>query len=313
MEVLRGGGNILNGNLKFLENVVPAVVSIRSHIPQGHPSARLLGTDRMGSGALLDTDGHILTVGYVVMGARTIQVTLADQRRMPATVVCQDFESGIAVIQTPRGDFPTVALGDSAALKEGDTTIIVAATDQTEDDPQRTASSGFISALRPFDAYWEYMLDRAILTTAINPGFGGGPMLDVSGRVIGVVSLNLSSVKETSLAIPIDLFQKIKESVFSVGRIVGRKARPWVGIYGEPVEVGVAVIGLIPNGPASRAGIKVKDIILEVDGLEVSSRRELYEQMWKKAAGEEVIFTLQRGETITDIRVASMDRAEFYR
>jgi len=302
----------LNGNLKFLENVVPAVVSIRSHIPQGHPSARLLGTDRMGSGALLDTDGHILTVGYVVMGARTIQVTLADQRRMPATVVCQDFESGIAVIQTPRGDFPTVALGDSAALKEGDTTIIVAATDQTEDDPQRTASSGFISALRPFDAYWEYMLDQAILTTAMNPGFGGGPLLDGFGQMIGVVSLSLNSAKEMSLAIPIDIFHRIQGSIFSTGRIAGRAPRPWIGIYTEPVEMGLAIIGLIPNGPASRAGMDVKDIIIELDGVEVASRRELYTQMWKKRAGDGLVFTVQRGEELTEIHVLSVDRAEFY-
>jgi S1-C subfamily serine protease len=267
----------------------------------------------MGSGAMLDTDGHILTVGYVVMGARTIQVTLSDERQFPARLLCQDFESGLAVLQTSRGNFSTVSLGEAATLKEGDRTIIVAATDQAETQPQRMASSGFISALRPFDAYWEYMLDRAILTTAVNPGFGGGPMLDAFGRVVGVVSLNLNSIKETSLAIPIDLFHEVRESIYTYGQILGRRPRPWIGIYGEPVESGVAVIGLIPNGPASRAGLKVKDIILELDGIEVSSRREMYERMWKRPAGEEFRLNIQRGENIQDVRVTSMDRAEFYR
>jgi S1-C subfamily serine protease len=299
----------VNDYLKFLEYVVPATVSIRSVTPQRHPSARILGTERTGSGAIIDADGHILTVGYIVMGARTIEITLPDQQQYPATLVFQDFESGIAILHTPVRDLPTVPLGRSTSLQEGDKVIIIAATDQT----QRMASPGFISALRPFDAYWEYMLDRAILTTAMNPGFGGGPVLDGLGQMIGVLSLNLNSPKEMSLAIPIDLFHAIKASVFTFGQVAGRQPRPWVGIYTEAVEGGVAVIGLIPNGPASRVGIEVKDIILEVDHVEVAGRRELYEAMWKRRAGDELVLTIQRGEDIQEVRVNSVDRAEFYR
>ncbi|HSF29216.1 MAG TPA: S1C family serine protease [Candidatus Tectomicrobia bacterium] len=299
----------MNDYLKFLEYVVPATVSIRSVTPQRHPSARLLGTERTGTGAIIDAEGHILTVGYIVMGARTIEITLPDQQQYPATLLFQDFESGIAVLQTPARDLPTIPLGRSTSLQEGDKVIIVAATDQT----QRMASPGFISALRPFDAYWEYMLERAILTTAMNPGFGGGPVLDALGQMIGVLSLNLNSPKEMSLAIPIDLFHAIKDSVFMFGRLVGRRPRPWVGIFTEAVEGGVAVIGLIPNGPASRAGIEVKDVILEIDHVEVAGRRELYEAMWKRRAGDELSLTIQRGEDIQEVRVTSVDRAEFYR
>jgi S1-C subfamily serine protease len=299
----------VNDYLKFLEYVVPAVVSIRSMTPQRHPSARILGTERTGSGAVIDTEGHILTVGYVVMGARTIEITLPDQQQYPATLLFQDFESGIAILQTPARDLPTVPLGRSTSLKDGDKVIIVASTDQT----QRMASPGFISALRPFDAYWEYMLDRAILTTAMNPGFGGGPLLDAFGQMVGVLSLNLNSLKEMSLAIPIDLFHGIKDSVFTFGQVAGRRPRPWLGVYTEPVEGGVAVIGLIPNGPASRAGIEVKDVILEVDNVEVAGRRDLYEAIWKRRAGDELSLTIQRGEDIQEVRVTSIDRAEFYR
>lgn len=299
----------MNDHLKFLESVMPAIVSIHSFIPQRHPSARMLGTERMGTGAIIDAEGYILTVGYVVMGARTIRVTLPDRRQLPATLLCQDFESGIAVLRASGGDLPSVSLGQSGSLKEGDKAVIVAATDQL----QRLASPGFISGLRPFDAYWEYMLERAILTTAMNPGFGGGPLLDSAGQMIGVVSLSLNSVKEMSLAIPIDLFHQVRESLVTFGQIMGRRPRPWVGLYTEPVEAGVAVIELVPNGPASRAGIQVKDIILELDGVEMSGRRELYEQMWKKRAGDELTFTLQRAEDIETVRVTSMDRAEFYR
>ena len=299
----------MNDHLKFLEHVVPAVVSIRSVTPQRHPSARILGTERTGSGAVIDAEGHILTVGYVVMGARTIEITLPDQQQYPATLLFQDFESGMAILQTPARDLPTVSLGRSAALQEGDSVVIVAATDQT----QRMASPGFISALRPFDAYWEYMLDRAILTTAMNPGFGGGPLLDAFGQMIGVLSLNLNSPKEMSLAIPIDLFHAIRDSVVTFGQVAGRLPRPWIGIYSEAIEGGVAVIGLIPNGPANRAGVEVKDLILEVDHVEIAGRRELYEALWKRRAGDELILTIQRGEDMHEIRLTGIDRAEFYR
>jgi S1-C subfamily serine protease len=299
----------VNDYLKFLEYVVPATVSIRSVAPQRHPSARILGTERMGSGAIIDAEGHILTVGYVVMGARTIEVTLPDQQQFPATLLFQDFESGIAILQIPARDLPMVPVGRSSSLKEGDKVIILAATDQT----QRMASPGFISALRPFEAYWEYMLDRGILTTAMNPGFGGGPLLDALGQMIGVLSLNLNSPTEMSLAIPIDLFHHVKDSIFTFGEVAGRLPRPWVGIYTEAVEGGVAVIGLIPNGPASRAGLEIKDVILELDGVEVSGRRELYEAMWRRRAGDEITFTVQRGEDVHEIRIRSLDRAEYYR
>ena len=299
----------MNDYLKFLEQVVPAVVSIRSVTPQRHPSARVLGTERTGSGAIIDAEGHILTVGYVVMGARNIEITLPDHQQFSASLVFQDFESGMAILQTPARDLPTVRLGRSAALQEGDNVIIVASTDPT----QRMASPGFISALRPFDAYWEYMLDRAILTTAMNPGFGGGPLLDAFGQMIGVLSLNLNSPKEMSLAIPIDLFHGIRDSVFTFGQVAGRRPRPWLGIYTEAVEGGVAVMGLIPNGPASRAGIEVKDVILEVDHVEIAGRRELYEALWKRRAGDELTLTIQRDEDMHDVRLAGIDRAEFYR
>jgi S1-C subfamily serine protease len=299
----------VNDYLRFLDHVVPAVVNIHSVTPQRHPSARLLGTERAGSGAIIDAEGHILTVGYVVMGARTIEITLPDQQQYPATLLFQDFESGMAILQSPARDLPTVSLGRSASLQEGDKVIIVAATDRT----QRMASPGFISALRPFDADWEYLLDGAILTTAMNPGFGGGPLLDAFGQMIGVLSLNLNSPKEMSLAIPIDLFHGIRDSVFTFGQVAGRRPRPWLGIFTEAVEGGVAVIGLIPNGPASRAGLEAKDIILEVDNVEVAGRRELYEALWKRRAGEELALTIQRDEDIHEIRLTGIDRAEFYR
>ncbi|RMF84720.1 MAG: serine protease, partial [Nitrospinota bacterium] len=252
-------------------------------------------------------DGFLLTVGYVILGANKITVTLPDQRQFPGRIVCIDFRSGLAVLQIPATRLPAATLGDSAQAKTGDTVVILASTDRQK----RQGSTGFISAIRPFDAYWEYMLDQAIFTTAINGGFGGGPLVNMRGQVIGIVSLNLSSVSEASLAIPIDLFHAVKEEVYREGRLL-TPPRPWLGCYTETFEEGVVVVGVIPHSPAHQAGLRPKDVILHVEGVEVSTRREFYLELWKKRIGEEIALGIFRDEEFETILVRPMDRGEFY-
>ncbi|MBI4642085.1 MAG: serine protease [Candidatus Tectomicrobia bacterium] len=296
--------------LKFLERVVPCTVNIHSFIPEGHPSSRTLGTERMGSGVIIGREGFILTVGYTVFGARKLIVSLTDNRQVPAKIVCYDFESGLAVLKMQSGGpYRYAELGTSGLVKESSKTIIISSTGKFD----RTATKGFITSIRPFDAYWEYMLDHAILTTAETPGFGGGPLLDNLGRVIGIVSLSLGSMIEKTLAIPIDLFNTVKEEIFRTGTIPNRIPRPWIGFYTESCEGGVMVIGITPDGPASKSNLQVKDIILDINGVEVSSRRELYEELWKHKAGEEIVFTVLRNGELESITVESVDRALFYR
>lgn len=263
----------------------------------------------MGSGVLVHPDGFLLTVSYVVLGANKVTVTLHDQRQFPARIVGIDFASGLAILRIPSVDLPSVTLGDSDHLQEGDKVIILASIDRQ----RRQGSTGFITGLRAFDAYWEYMLDQAIFTTAINGGFGGGPLLDARGQIIGIVSLNLSSVKEASLAIPINLFHKIKHEVYKEEKLVSAIPRPWIGCYLETFDTGVMVIGVIPDSPAYQAGIQPKDIILDIDGVEISSRQQFYKELWKRRVGEEITFGIFRNDEFESIVLRPMDRGEFYR
>lgn len=289
--------------------LVPVTLTLHVRIPSQHASVPVLGEERMGSAALVDPQGVLLTVNYVVMGGSEIVATFPDGRRFQAAIVAQDFESGIAVLAIPVRDRPAATLGDSRGLAVGQDVFVLASTGPTV----RRVGSGVITDLSPFDAYWEYMLDSAIQTSAFNPGLGGGPLFDSRGRMVGVTSLNLGQVGRFSLAIPVHLFAEHREDLLRFGRVPGRARRAWVGFYPQPTESGIGVAGVVPEAPASRSGIREGDVILAVNFREVSTRRELYQEMWKHEAGAPVRFSILREGRRTTVEVVTADRAEFYR
>jgi serine protease Do len=178
---------------------------------------------------------------------------------------------------------------------------------------ERRVSNGVVTDLGPFDAYWEYMLDSAIQSSAINPGFGGGPLFDNRGRLLGITSLSLGQVGRFSLAIPIHLFTDYRQDLLRFGQVRGRSRRAWVGIYAEPAETGVVVSGVVPDGPAAHAGVQEGDVVVAVDFAEVATREEMYRHLWERAAGAVVRLAVVRKAERLVIDVPSMDRAEFYR
>ncbi|MBI4734996.1 MAG: serine protease [candidate division NC10 bacterium] len=299
----------MDAQIGLARALVPLTVALHVRIPGDHPSVAALGEERMGSAALVDSQGILLTVNYVVMGSREIVATFSDGRRFPAEITAQDFESGIAVLRIPVRDRPAAILGDSRHLAPGQEVFVLASAGPTV----RRVGSGVITDLGPFDAYWEYMLDSAIQTSAFNPGFGGGPLFDIHGRMIGVTSLNLGQVGRFSLAIPVHLFTEHRGDLLRFGRVRDRVRRAWIGFYPQPAESGIVVAGVVPEAPASRCGIQEGDVILAVNFREVTSRQELYQEMWRHAAGEPLRFSILRDGRRTTIEVVGQDRAEFYR
>ncbi len=289
--------------------LVPVTVTLHVRIPGHHPSVPVLGEERTGSAALVDPQGILLTVNYVVMGAREIRATFPDGREVRAEIVAQDFESGLAVLSVPVRDRPAAVPGDSRRLSVGQGVFVLASTGAT----LRRVGSGVITDLGPFDAYWEYMLESAIQTSAFNPGLGGGPLFDVRGRMVGVTSLNLGQVGRFSLAIPVHLYTEHREELLRFGQVPGRMRRAWVGFYLQPTESGIVVAGVVPEAPASRAGLREGDVILAVNFREVGTRPELYREMWKHAAGEPLTFSILREGRRATVEVVTADRAEFYR
>lgn len=299
----------MDAQIGLVRALVPVTLALHVRIPGDHPSVVTLGDERMGSATLVDSEGTLLTVNYVVMGGREIVATLADGRRVPAEIVAQDFESGIAALRIPLRDQPAASLGDSQRLLPGQEVFILASTGPTT----RRVACGVITDLGAFDAHWEYMLDSAIQTSAFNPGLGGGPLFDLRGRMVGVTSLNLGQVGRFSLAIPVHLFTEHRDDLLRYGRVPERIRRAWVGFYAQDTASGIVVAGVVPEGPAFRSGIREGDMIQAVNFQEVAARRDLYQEMWKHAAGESLRFGILREDHRTMVEVVSADRAEFYR
>lgn len=299
----------MNGHIGLIHSILPATVDLQVTIPESHPSARNLGSERVGSGTIVDPDGYILTVHYVTIGASSITVTLSDGEQYPAQVAAQDQETGLSLIKIKSQALPFLKLAapDSASL--GQAVIMIGSSGQGA----RRVSGGYISSLESYDGQWEYMIDKTIRVTAFNPGFGGCTLANFRGELLGVVSLNLNEVGKFSLAIPVDYYRAYEQELKQQGQVRSRPRRPWLGVYAEEVAGHVVLAGVTPTGPAARSGLRHGDIILSVDKKEIRSRRELYQETWKKPPGERIVFRILRDDQSFDLEIVGADRAERYR
>lgn len=298
----------MDAPVALVRRLLPVTAHVEARAPAGHPASRLLGSERMGSGVVVDGGGLVLTVNYVVMGARRIRVTLPDGRRTAAETVAQDFESGLALLRVQTVGLPTAALGTSESLQPGAAVFAIAATGPRE----RRVAGGVVTDLGPFEAHWEYLLERGIVVNAQNPGFGGGPLFDMRGHVVAVVSLNLGQVMRQSLAIPIECFCRHSAELVRFGRVVSRPPRAWIGVFPQPAADGLVVIGLVPGGPGERGGVREGDVILRVDREEVETRRALYAALWRRRPGDRVVLEVRRERRVVRVEVVGGDRAEFF-
>jgi serine protease Do len=157
------------------------------------------------------------------------------------------------------------------------------------------------------------MLDRSLVSTASNPGFGGGPLFTVTGRMIGVVSLNLGEIVRASLAIPGECYLGHREEYLRHGRVISRAPRAWLGVFAERVDEGVVVAGLVPGGPGAKSGIKEGDVIVSLDALEVPTRKELYLSLWRRGPGERIALEVMRDSELKRLDVTGGNRADFYK
>ena len=298
----------MNASVKLMDLVLPATVALKTVVAEEHPSAQILGTERVGTGVIVDAAGLILTVNYVVLGARLVEVMLLDGTEIEGTVAAQDFASGIAVVDIGTKALAALKLGHSSALTPGQEVFIAAAAGNIT----RRASNGAITSLAAFDAYWEYSLDRAIMTTATNPGLGGAPLLDMFGRVIGIVSLDLGEVGRFTLAIPVEHYLEHREELLRHGRRVTRASRAWIGLYCYTFRSHVVIAGVLSGAPGEQAGLKPGDVVMAVDGQEISGRHELYKHLWCRPSGELINFRVFRNNGVQQVAVSSGNAEEFF-
>jgi S1-C subfamily serine protease len=295
--------------VEFVKQLLPSVVNIHATVPRQHPSARILGDERMGSGLIVDAAGLILTMNYVVMGASTVDVAPLKGRRMRGEVVAQDFEVGLALLRVKRQGLPAATLAAGPGPERGDAVVAVASSGVQE----VRVSGGIVTYVGEFEEYWEYLLERGIVSTASNPGFGGGGLFNLAGRAVGVLSLNLNEVARSSLAIPVDFYRDHADELLRYGRVVSRPRRAWLGVFAHALEDGVVIASLVPGGPGDKGGLREGDMIVSLNAQEVSTRREFYLSLWRHEPGERLTFEIMRDNAVRRLELAGGDRAEFFK
>jgi S1-C subfamily serine protease len=294
-----------------LNDLVSAVVRLKTFInPEGR-TVENLGRERHGSGIVIDENGLVLTIGYLMVEAHAAEVATNAGRTVPADVVGYDHESGFGLLRTIEPlRLKPLPLGRSAPLKAGDPVLIVAAGGIDSVMPAR------IAAIREFAGSWEYLLDDAIFTTPPHPAWSGAALVNREGRLVGVGSLIVSNATGEGDAIPGNMFVPIDRLTPILGDLIaeGRvsaPARPWLGLNAEEISGRLFVSRVTPGGPAEKAGINRGDIIVGVAGEAPKSLADFYRRVWALgSAGTKIPLDVLQGADKRRIEVTSMNRLD---
>lgn len=295
-----------------LDRALAAVVGLRAIVPGDAFTAETLGTERAGHGALIRQDGLVLTIGYLIMEAQSVWITLIDGRAVPGHVLAYDQETGFGLVQAlARVDLPSLSFGRSGTAPIGERVVVGGVGGR-----QRSVAAR-IAAKQEFAGYWEYVLDEAIFTAPSHPNWGGTALIGPAGDLLGIGSLQLQQASESgrsehlNMIVPIDLLKPILDDLLTRGR-PNRPARPWLGFYATEVEDKVVVVGLADGAPAQKADLRTGDIVLAVAGTEVGDLAGLFRRVWSLGdAGVAVPLLIHRDGRTFELRVPSADRSRF--
>ena len=257
-----------------------------------------------GSGFIFTPDGLVLTNSHVVSGAKKIEVSLSDGRRLPAILVGEDPDTDIAVLRIYDPGLPPVALGDSSALRVGQIAIAIG-------NPYGfdcTVTAGVVSALgRSLRTKTGRLVDDVVQTdAALNPGNSGGPLVDSQGRVIGVNTAMIMPAQGICFAIAINTVSFVMGLLLRDGRI----RRSFIGVAGQnvplhrrvvryhelSVETGIFVVSIEPDSPAARAGVREGDVIVGFGDKPIAGIDDLHRLLTEEQAGVSAELTLIRNQ-----------------
>ncbi|MGB4588534.1 MAG: trypsin-like peptidase domain-containing protein [Clostridiaceae bacterium] len=297
---------------EIVKMVQPAVVTVTVQVPAPasffNPQAGY--SESIGTGFILNDEGLIATNYHVVEGGETIKVTLYTGKEVAAKVVNYDATNDLAVLSlTEDVAIPgKVTLGDSDNLQVGESVIAIG--NPLSQEFAGSVTSGIVSATDRAvvvnNAEYHYIQTDA----AINGGNSGGPLINARGEVIGINSAKISSSASASIegigfAIPINVLTSKIDVLSKAQLLVGIAGRDINDATGEQssLPVGILVVEVAENSPASLASLKVGDVITEFDGKVVKSVQELNDLKNTKSAGDTVSLKVYREGTYLDLQL----------
>ena len=293
-----------------LQTISRSVVKLRADVPEDAFTAGVLGSQRTGSGVVINSDGLILTIGYLVTEATDVWLTAADGREIAGHPLAYDQVTGFGlVLPLAKTNLPPIPLGSSAELAPGDDAFAVSAADFAEPQPVQ------ILARKEFAGAWEYLLEDAIFAVPAHPHWSGSALIDEQGNLVGLGSLLVRELAEgeelnANMFVPIDLLKPILKDLTTRGR-ARRESRPWLGLYAAEMTGRVYVTGVADGGPAQLADIREGDLITRVAEHDVVTLPDFYRRLWAMGpAGTGVPLTAIRGGTRLHLNVRSVDRLD---
>ena len=268
---------------------------------------------RIASSGVHWRSGVIVTADHTVRRDEEITVTLPDNRKVAAKLVGRDSSTDLAVLKLEDVDLPIAEIGNTESLKVGHMVLAVARLGESG----LSASWGVVSAKSGAGRNWcGGQIDSFLrLDLSLYPGFSGGALVDASGTVVGI---NTSGPRNMVLAIPVDVVNRVIETLLEKGRI----ARGYLGLGMQPVVFpdtlkstlnlssagGVIVVNVEPNGPADRAGVLIGDVLLEFDNTPVSDTADVQAVLSPESVGKTFRVQMIRGGARVEVAIAVSER-----
>jgi S1-C subfamily serine protease len=327
-------------NIELYRRLAPGVVNITSTVLERDFFFNVVPRQGAGSGSIIDRNGYILTNHHVIEDARKLEVTLANNKKYTATFIGSDADTDLAVIKidAPGRDLTVIPMGSSADLQVGQKVMAIG-------NPfglGQTLTTGVISSVgRTLRAGTGALVEDIIQTDAsINPGNSGGPLIDSSGKMIGINTAIFSPTGASvgiGFAIPVDTAKRVIKELIDKGYY----AHPWLGAtlmtltpdiaaaLRIPAEAGAMVVEVVPGGPLDRAGIRGGharaqignqilivggDLIVAMDGQPIADADSLIRMVRKYRPGDKVRLQVIHWEGDRDtVTVALGERPRGYR
>ena len=262
-----------------------------------------------GSGVIVDAEGYILTNHHVVEGAEKIAIRLSDGRELKGRVRGSDPRTDLAVVEVEARNLPAAVLGDSDKIEVGEWAIAIGSPFGLEE----TVTVGVISAKGRTGLRAGTFEDFIQTDASINPGNSGGPLVNIDGEVIGINAMIIQPGQGIGFAIPINLARSIMTELIKTGKVV----RPWLGVglqdltedlaksFNLKEKQGALISQVYEGSPAEKAGLRVGDVIVEMDGKKVQNSQDVVREVLKKKVGEKIRFVIIREGKSTNVSVTT--------
>ncbi|MEQ1804641.1 MAG: S1C family serine protease [Burkholderiaceae bacterium] len=301
----------LDARVRALRAANAAVVGVKTIAVEDARSIETLGRKRQGSGVVIDADGLILTIGYLILEAEQVDLVLEGERTVPARVVAYDLASGFGLLQplAPVKVAP-VKLGASAEVSSSEPLMISSG---GEDGGRSLAQ---MVSRRAFSGYWEYHIDGALFTSPPRNDHSGAGLFNAKGELLGIGSLVVGNAlgddqprTPGNMFVPIDLLKPILGEMRREGASRS-SSRAWLGMNCVEQDGDVRVIRVNRDSPAEDAGLLPGDRILSIDGTAVNQLETLYKTLWRNAVERDVVLEIRRAGQLQAVTVHSVDRRQ---